>query len=430
MRETQNEPRIEKSVVTCDLEGRIETVNSAAIKIFGYTADELIGKKRVSLFSPGLVVLGHVTKWLKTAVKDGEYRGRTVFVRKDGSRFAADIRITPTFRDGKQIGYCGVTTPLPDVNPDDAMPAISLYTRIFSWLVITRAPFLTATIVPVLVGGAWVASQGLVSPFPWLLFLLAMVGGVALQIAANTFNDYYDWRSGTDAANNEYFLPYTGGSRSLELGLISEQGLRRVGIGASAVGALVGVILTLVHGPVILLFGVFGLFSALFYTAPPLRLVARRGIGELLIGLCFGPLMTAGTTLALTGMVRPVDFLIGLPIGLLTTAILWINEFPDMVSDIATGKIHLVAVLGKQAARWGYLALLGIAFLLTGIGAAAGLFPTGALLAWLALPLALYATAILFQHYADRRLVRANLATIGLHFVFGVLCAAGLLLIA
>lgn len=148
MRETQNEPRIEKSVVTCDLEGRIETVNSAAIKIFGYTADELIGKKRVSLFSPGLVVLGHVTKWLKTAVKDGEYRGRTVFVRKDGSRFAADIRITPTFRDGKQIGYCGVTTPLPDVNPDDAMPAISLYTRIFSWLVITRAPFLTATIVP------------------------------------------------------------------------------------------------------------------------------------------------------------------------------------------------------------------------------------------------------------------------------------------
>jgi PAS domain S-box-containing protein len=53
------------SIITCDIEGRIETFNEHAEKIFGYTADEVIGKKRVSLFSPGMVVLGHVANWLK-----------------------------------------------------------------------------------------------------------------------------------------------------------------------------------------------------------------------------------------------------------------------------------------------------------------------------------------------------------------------------
>ena len=61
------------SVITCDLEGRIETFNPNAEKLFGYSADEVIGKKRVSLFSPGMVVLGHVANWLEKAKanKDG-----------------------------------------------------------------------------------------------------------------------------------------------------------------------------------------------------------------------------------------------------------------------------------------------------------------------------------------------------------------------
>ena len=98
-----------KSVITCDLEGRIETYNKGAEQIFGYDAEEVIGKKRVSLFSPGLIVLGHVNNWLKEARENGEFKGETVFVRKDGRQFTADIRITPTFRkvDGvkQQIGW-------------------------------------------------------------------------------------------------------------------------------------------------------------------------------------------------------------------------------------------------------------------------------------------------------------------------------------
>ncbi len=138
-----------KSVITCDLEGRIETFNKGAEKIFGYRPDEVIGKKRVSVFSPGLVVLAHVNNWLKTAREQGEYTGRSVFVRKDGTLFTADIRITPTWRNGEQIGYCGVTQPRPDIPVEEAMPPIGLATRLFGWLVITRAPFLTASGIPV-----------------------------------------------------------------------------------------------------------------------------------------------------------------------------------------------------------------------------------------------------------------------------------------
>src|SRR5690606_873308 len=133
-----------------------------------------------------------------------------------------DIRITPTFKDGVQNGYCGVTEEI-DVPVQQAMPKISLMTKIFTWLVITRAPFLTAVIVPILIGAAWVAANNIVTPFPTAKFFLALFAGIFLHVAANTFNDYFDWTSGTDPANNDYFLPYSGGSRSIELGLVNEK---------------------------------------------------------------------------------------------------------------------------------------------------------------------------------------------------------------
>jgi len=416
-----------KSVITCDMEGRIETFNPGAEDIFGYAPEEVIGKKRVSLFSPGLIVLGHVGSWLKAAREQGEYTGRTVFVRKDGSRFAADIRITPTFKDGQQIGYCGVTTPLPELPAEQAMPEIGFGTRLFAWLVITRAPFLTATLVPILIAAAWVASSGGVEPFPWLTFALAMLGGVALHVAANTFNDYFDWRSGTDPENNAYFQPLSGGSRSIELGLIDERRLLRVALAALGTAGAAGLALVILHGPVLILFGLVGAFSAYFYTAPPLRLAARRGLGELLVGLNFGPLMVAGTVYALTGTLTWTDLFIGLPAGLLITAVLWINQFPDAPSDEATGKRNLVVVLGTRSARWGYLALVHGAFLIVIGGVVLQVLPAGALLALLALPLAVYTTLVAIRRYASRELVAANSATIALHVLAGLLLAAGIL---
>lgn len=415
------------SSITCDLEGRIETYNKGAEQIFQYSAEEVIGRKRVSLFSPGLVVLEHVPAWLKIAAEKGEFKTQTVFLRKDGSAFAADIRITPTFKNGRHIGYCGVTTPRPDVDVNRTWPQISWMTKIFSALVVTRAPFLSATVVPVIIGAVWVSSRGLVSPFPWALFWTILLGACAMHIAANTFNDYFDWTSGTDKANNDYFMPFSGGSRSIELGLITEKGLYRLAVAFTIIAAACGLGILASTGRIgLLVFGAFGIFSAYYYTAPPLRLAARRGLGELIIGLNFGPLMVAGTIYALSGSLAWLNFLAGAPIGLLTAAILWINEFPDIKADQLSGKLNLVVTLGQERARWGYLALLVLSFGVIIVGVLLGWFPFGALAMLLSLPIGLFTTRTLFQNYRDRALIKGNAATIQLHMVAGLLLAAGL----
>ena len=85
-----------KSVITCDLDGKVETFSDGATDLFGYSSDEVVGKMRVSDFSDGQVVLGHVINWLDESVKKGKWEGETAFVRKDGSEFPAWIKITPT----------------------------------------------------------------------------------------------------------------------------------------------------------------------------------------------------------------------------------------------------------------------------------------------------------------------------------------------
>ena len=414
-----------KSTITCDMEGRLETFNAGAEEIFGYKASEVIGKARVSLFSPGLTVLQNVPAWLSTASSTGKFEGESVFVRKDGSRFPAKIRITPTKKGGVQIGYCGVTTPLPQSELARVEPKISLSTKIFSALVVTRAPFLSASIFPVLIAGAYVAQVG---AFSWPAFLLALVGAASVHIAANTWNDMYDWQSGADKINHDYFLPYSGGSRAIELGLITERGLMKIALGAIAVAFACGLGIAALGSPVVLPLGLLGALAAWTYTAPPLRLIARRGLGELLIGVAFGPLLSVGAVAAVTGSIDPIAALLGIPVGLLTTAILWINEFPDAPSDALAGKTHLVVTIGTSAARWGYVALIAVAFgTLAALVALGALAPT-ALLALITLPLAIRSTYILFREYRSRALVRANVGTIILQGAFGFTLACGILI--
>lgn len=426
-----------KSVITCDLDGKIETFSDGAQDLFGYSEDEAIGKLRVSAFSPGEVVLGHVGTWLGTAVEEGEFETDTVFVRKDGTPFPAHIKITPTFGNNpetgerEQIGYCGVTIPLEDKTVEEVAPEISTGTKVFKWLAVTRAPFLSATLVGVLTGAAAVfATTGSV---PWGLFGLVFLGTALLHMFANTANDYFDWRSGTDQANTEYIVPFTGGSRSIELGLITPRGLLGLSIGlllaSIAVAAVIIAMQPQVAGEIALL-GAAGALASYFYTAPPLRLAARKGLGELFVGLTFGPLLVLGVTTVLRGELIWADALYGLVPGILTAAILWINEFPDIEGDRAGGKMNLVATLGWETARGGYIALLAMT-LLSIIGLfAAGMAPIWAFAALLSAPLAIKATRILYSTKVPAALKPACAATIQLQFVAGTLFAVGVAMMA
>ena len=418
-----------KSIITCDLDGKIETFSEGAQELFGYTADEIIGKGRVSDFSAGEIVLGHVVNWLAESVEKGKWEGDTVFLHKDGHEIPCKIKVTPTKdKNGNHIGYCGITMPLKDKTAESVRPQISFTTKMFCWMVIMRLPFLTATIVPILLGAA-IASRYV--SIDWIYFALTMLGGFFLHIGTNTSNDYFDHTSGTDEANYNYMVPFSGGSRSIQMGLISAKGMLYLSIATFALGGLIGIPLINKAGINILYLGFIGFLSGLFYTAPPFRFASRKGLGELLIGLNFGPLMAAGSFLVQTsGDTANLNdaILAGIPIGLLVAAIVYVNQFPDHDGDKATGKNNLVVVFGPEKARVGYVFLVIGAFIsiIALVMAKPETFPMLSLISLITSFYSIYTIKTLYKHYDNRLLQPANAGTIGLHFLTGVFFCAGI----
>jgi len=416
-----------KSVITCDLDGKIETFSKGAQKLFGYSADEIIGKARVSDFSAGEIVLGHVVNWLAESVEKGKWEGDSVFLHKDGHEMPCKIKITPTKdKNGNHIGYCGITTPLNNKTAASVRPNISFATKIFCWMVIMRLPFLSATIVPILLG-ATVASRYV--SVDWFYFALTMLGGSLLHIGTNTSNDYFDHTSGTDEANYNYMVPFSGGSRSIQMGLISAKGMLYLSMITFALSGLIGIPLIIKAGINILYLGFIGFLSGFFYTAPPFRFASRKGIGELLIGLNFGPLMVVGSFLVQTSGDLTHVFeaaLAGIPIGLLVAAIVYVNQFPDHDGDKATGKNNLVVVFGPEKARIGYVLLVVGAFVSIIVMALNGIFPMLSLITLFTSIISVYTIRTLYKYYNNRLLQPANAGTIGLHFITGVFFCVGI----
>lgn len=411
-----------KSVILCDMEGVIESINDPAEQIFGYKKEELIGKKRVSIFSPGEIVLQNVANWLKEAREKGEYITKTKFIRKNGESFSAKIRITPTFANGKeagQTGYCGVT----EVIDEEVQIPIKWTTKMIKALAIMRMPFLSAVLVPAFVAGAFAFHHlGAGTNFNWLNFSLTCLGVALLHLASNVLNDYFDVKDGTDDANNAYFTQFTGGSRAIELGLIDLKGTKILGFTLLAIASIVGIYLTLESNLNTFYIGLAGAFLGYFYTAPPFRLVAQKGLGELSIALAFGGLVTLGTANVLTHELSWLAFIIGIPMGLLTANILLINEFPDAASDATTGKNHLVVTFGKKTGIGIYSSILVAAvvsyiwiFFLLGNQ---NYFIIGTAL--YTLVFGLFILRHIINNYESRELIKSNINTIVLSATSGL----------
>ena len=437
-----------KSVIICDMEGLITNMNEGAEKVFGYPSDELVGIKRVSIFSPGEIVLQNVLGWLRDANETGEHTTKTNFIRKDGSKFAAKIKITPNFADGKdkpQTGYCGIT----EVIDEEVNIKINWVTKIIKGVAITRVGFASASLFPVFSIGCYYAGIGdnLFSP---ISLALTTFGILFFHLFSNLYNDYFDVTHGTDEANTEYFnagmdstilqgAQLSGGSRAVELGLITLKGTKSLAnimfiLGlATAAGILymsflnTGSTSNAYYSAIIALIGVL---VGYFYTAKPIRLSSRYGLGELSIFLSFGPLLTLGTGFAIaneTILLYSNEFynllLLGVPIGLLTTNILFINQYPDHASDKKVGKNHLVVLLGKKASRWIYalnliLALASLYFIAENIltGTKQMLF------IYVLIPITMFYSYFLlsglFKYYNSRKLIKYNIHTIYFHMFF------------
>ena len=262
----------------------------------------------------------------------------------------------------------------------------------------TRPPFLLASVAPCLVGLATAHADGV--QLNWVLALLTLVGAVLFHAAANVLNDYYDALNGTDEMNTERLYPFTGGSRFIQNGVLTAMQTARYGFFLLAAGILVGLLLLEQSGSGLLLIGLAGTVIAWAYSAPPLSLNSR-GLGELSIATAFGLLIIVGTDYVQRDAFAFTPLLAAIPYGLLTSSLLYINQFPDREADARAGKHHLVVRLGVEKARWGYLLLVLVANLyLVGL-VVSGMFSPWILLALLAAPAGLVAAAILLRHASE-----------------------------
>jgi 1,4-dihydroxy-2-naphthoate polyprenyltransferase len=288
----------------------------------------------------------------------------------------------------------------------------------------TRPPFLLASVAPCLVGLATAYDGGV--QLNWLAALLTLVGAVLFHAAANVLNDYYDALNGTDAMNTERLYPFTGGSRFIQNGVLTPMQTARYGFSLLAAGIVVGLLLLEQSGSGLLVIGLAGTVIAWAYSAPPLSLNSR-GLGELSIATAFGLLIIVGTDYVQRGGFDLSPLLAAIPYGLLTSSLLYINQFPDREADARAGKHHLVVRLGANKARWGYLLLVLFANLyLVGL-VLVGLFTPWILLALLAAPAGMTAAVILLRHASEPpRLGTAIPLTILSVLLHGVLLAAGL----
>lgn len=299
-------------------------------------------------------------------------------------------------------------------------------TRMKYWLMEMRAPFFTATVVPVFLGTAIAWAVGGV--FHLGYFLLTLVAALCLHAGTNIANDYYDHLSTDDEINEEYVSPFTGGSRMIQKGLMRPNEVLTEAIILFAAGSLIGLYLVWVRGPFILLLGLIGVFSGFFYTAPPFRLV-NRGIGELVLGINFGVLEVLGAFYVQTRTLSWEAVVAGLPVSFLIAAVVYINEFQDYAADKAVGKHHLVVRLGKEKAVHGYLAIMGLPYLCIVLGVVLKMISPFTLLALITLPLMVRSYRNVRVSFHDsRKLAPSNAATIMIHLSVGLLLSLGYVL--
>ena len=321
------------------------------------------------------------------------------------------------------------------------------------WAAVVRAPFLTATIAPILLGSAIAYKQ--FGSFDWGVFWLVMFGGIFAQIGTNNINDYFDHRSRNDEMN-KLASPFNGGSRSIQSGLITPTNMLLLSIGFFSATFFIGLEMNNQffngdwNSPLMYL-GYLGLFLGIMYTG--FLKLAYNGLGDLAVFIGFGPLMVYGAAfmqnqaVAPTQTIDPVATLLySVPVGIFIALVLFINCFQDYNADKAANKNSWVVKLAgpsdkanyrKPFAVWRNLMIISFLLICAASFYAGNYFTLIALL-----PLAIF-------NFANKKgmswltewekedanlqqlpyeLLIVNVSTIGIHFLTGILLTIGVLL--
>jgi 1,4-dihydroxy-2-naphthoate octaprenyltransferase len=254
--------------------------------------------------------------------------------------------------------------------------------------------------------------------FDLLAFVLALLGVLALQIAANLFNEYFDHIKGVEAGKSH------GLGLILKSGALTPRQILLAAVFSLAIGCAIGVYFVAQAGWVILAIGIAAVIVVVLYTATPYAL-AYIGLGEVAVFIFMGPLIVIGTYYVMAQAVTSATLWGALPIGFLVAAILHANNLRDLEADRLGGKQTLAVRFGRRTAQLEYAVWVLGAYTIAVILMALGQIPWTALLAFVTLPEALRLTRLAMTSEDVPILHGVLVHTARLHALFGLSYVVG-----
>ena len=289
-------------------------------------------------------------------------------------------------------------------------------TPVRAWVLASRPATLPAAAVPVVVGGAVAFGEGgSIRPF---VFLATLVCAGLIQVGTNFANDYSDFQRGADHEGR------LGPLRVTQSGLINGSAVKRGIVVAFGLAVLLGVALAWVGGWPIIAIGVLSLLSGLAYTGGPFPL-GYHGLGDVFVFVFFGLVAVTGTAYLQTGEWSVIALVLSVPIGLLATNILVVNNLRDLPTDRAAGKRTLAVRIGDRTTRWQYAFLAALAYAIPASIALNDASRRALLFPLISLPLAIRLGRLVLDGVSGRELNPILKRTAMLLLVFGVLLAFG-----
>jgi 1,4-dihydroxy-2-naphthoate octaprenyltransferase len=294
-------------------------------------------------------------------------------------------------------------------------PAVAGSTR--AWAQAARPATLPAAIVPVAVGTAVAIRSG---EFHLLPCLVTLAAAMLIQIGTNFANDLFDFQKGADTAAR------LGPARVTQSGLISVKEVARATLITFGLSVLAGIYLVTVGGWPILLVGIAAIVAGVCYTGGPWPL-GYHGLGDVFVFIFFGLVAVVGTYYVQAGTVSGRALAASIPVGLLCTAIIIVNNVRDIDTDRAAGKRTLAVRIGRAATSAEYRIVVGLAYV---VPLALWLGRAGSWLfwlPWLTAPIAWRLARIVSLAADGPRLNSALKSTGRLHLLFGALFALSLI---
>jgi 1,4-dihydroxy-2-naphthoate polyprenyltransferase len=291
-------------------------------------------------------------------------------------------------------------------------------TSVQIWMMAARPKTLPAGIAPVLVG---TALAGFLHVFHPLRFIAALLGSILIQVGTNLSNDYSDARRGADTEDRLGPVRVTAG------GLVPPRQVLIATYVTFGLAVLCGVYLIAVAGWALLLIGVASILAGVLYTGGP-RPYGYEGLGELFVFLFFGVAAVAGSYYVQVKDFSWESFALAVPVGLIASALLVVNNTRDVDTDRRANKRTLAVRLGRERARLMYATMIYASYPLALITWVLGPLRPWLLISWLTLPMAMPVVQLVRTHTDGPSLNRALAKTGQLQLAFCVLLSIGLLL--